>query len=80
MWFVDSTGTAKDHYSLFDATIDKKEDAMHVGRYVDINKNTYYGWLQKDLKMIFIPRDNDELPQVADKDVKILVHSGIRVV
>lgn len=63
-----------DNRNIFVAGIDEKEEILYVGRYIDEAGNTYYGWIDKSTRSLYIPRDLNSGPQILQKDFGVLIH------
>ncbi|XP_054708725.1 uncharacterized protein LOC129218471 [Uloborus diversus] len=52
-----------------------EDETLLIGRLVDESAdNTYYGWVKKSTKCMYVPRESKIGPQKVDKDYEILIH------
>lgn len=63
-----------DNKNILVAGKDDTDEILHVGRFVDSDDNTYYGWIRKTTRSLHIPRDSKLGDQILDKDFGVLIH------
>ena len=71
LWFLDMEFENK---NIFNAGVKEDGEILYIGRYVDSNENTYYGWASKKTRSLYIPRDSKLGPQVLDEDFGVMIH------
>lgn len=63
-----------DNNNIFVGGIDETEEILYIGRHIDSQGNTYYGWINKKNRSLYIPRDSSSGLQILDKDYGVLIH------
>lgn len=60
-----------DNRNILVAGKEENGEILYVGRYIDSSDNTYYGWVSKGSKSLYVPSDSTK---VLDKDFGVLIH------
>ena len=63
-----------DNNNIFVGGIAEADEILYIGRHIDDQDNTYYGWISKNNRSLYIPRDSNSGSQILDKDYGVLIH------